>query len=76
VKIHRSVDAARLLALRRERLLSQLSLAARAGISMETLRLAEQFGSASPVTIAKLATALRVDARELLAAADSGPEAA
>jgi transcriptional regulator with XRE-family HTH domain len=60
------VDARKLRALRRKRVLTLRELSEKAGVSKDTISRIEREGTAYPATIRKLAKALDVDASELV----------
>ena len=60
------VDARKLRALRRKRVLTLRELSEKAGVSKDTISRIEREGTAYPATIRKLAKALHVDASELV----------
>ncbi len=64
---HVEVDAKKLRALRRKRVLTLRELAEVAGISKDTISRVEREGTAYPSTIRKLAKALDVEPSELVA---------
>ena len=60
------VDAKKLRALRRKRVLTLRELSEKAGVSKDTISRIEREGTAYPATIRKLAKALDVDPPELV----------
>ncbi len=66
VAVSTTTTVSRLLAARRRAKLTQLQLAARAGVSVTTVSLAERFGALSSSVAAKLAPILGVEPEELL----------
>ena len=60
------VDAKKVRALRRKRVLTPRELGEKAGVSKDTISRIEREGSAYPATIRKLAKALDVDPSELV----------
>ena len=60
------VDAKKVRALRRKRVLTLRELGEKAGVSKDTISRIEREGTAYPATIRKLAKALDVDPTELL----------
>lgn len=64
---NRIENATKLREARRHRGLTQLQLAATAGVSLTTLSLAERFGLSSEMTATKLARALGIAVEDLVA---------